>query len=211
MKGHNSVRGWCDFSTLGKIIVTIGEDLTPPVTTCTLTGELEGDVYVSDVTVTLTATDDSGIDYTKFKLDDGAWTMYTAPFVVSSNGNHTVAYYSADTVGNTETEKTCSFTIRKEVPTVTIMIKGGLGVSATISNTGSMNLSDLDWTMNLDGKLIFMGKTKSGTIDSLGVGESVTINDFVLGFGKTGITMQVEAAEATATGTVLVFFVIGVQ
>ncbi|HIG99735.1 MAG TPA: hypothetical protein HA258_04040 [Thermoplasmata archaeon] len=211
VKGHNSVRGWCDFSTLGKVIVTIGEDLTPPVTTCTLTGELEGDVYVSDVTVTLTATDDSGIDYTKFKLDDGAWTMYTAPFVVSSNGNHTVAYYSADTVGNTETEKTCSFTIRKEVPTVTIMIKGGLGVSATISNTGSMNLSDLDWTMNLDGKLIFMGKTKSGTIDFLLVGESVTINDFVLGFGKTGITMQVEAAEATATGTVLVFFVIGVQ
>ena len=65
--------------------------------------------------------------------------------------------------------------------------------------------------MNLDGKLIFVGKTKSGTIDSLPVGESVTVSDFVLGFGKTGIAMQVEAAEATATGTVIVFFVIGVQ
>jgi hypothetical protein len=211
VKGHNSVRGWCDFSTLEKIIVTLGEDITPPVTTCSLAGELVGDVYVSDVTVTLTATDDSGIDYTKYKLDDGAWTIYTAPFVVSSNGNHTVHFYSVDTVGNTETEKTCSFIIQKEVPSVTITIKGGLGVSATIKNTGTTNLTDLDWTMNLDGKLIFVGKTKSGTIDSLDVGETVTLNDFVLGFGKTGISMHVEAAEATATATVIVVFVIGVS
>ncbi len=211
VKGHNSVRGWCDFSTLEKILVSVGEDLTPPVTTCTLTGELEGDVYVSDVTITLAATDDSGIDYTKYKLDDGAWAMYTAPFVVSTNGNHTVSFYSVDTVGNTESEKTRSFTVQKEVPSVTITIKGGLGVSATIKNTGTTNLTDLDWTMNLDGKLIFVGKTKSGTIGSLDVGESVIINDFVLGFGKTGIAMHVEATEATATGTVLLVFVVGVS
>ncbi len=211
VKGHNSIQGWCDFSTLGKVIVSLGEDLTPPVTTCTLTGELVGDDYVSDVTVTLTATDDSGIDYTKYKLDEGAWTIYTAPFVVSSNGNHTVSFFSADTAGNIETEKTCSFTIQKEVPSVTITIKGGLGVSATIKNSGTTNLTDLDWTMILDGKLIFVGKTKSGTIDSLDVGETVILNDFVLGFGKTGISMHVEAAEATATATVIVVFVIGVS
>ncbi len=211
MKGHNSVRGWCDFSTLGKIVVSIGEDTTPPVTTCTLTGTLEGDVYVSDVTVTLTATDDSGVEYTKYKLDGGSWTTYTAPFVVTSNGNHTVTFYSVDTVGNTETEKTASFTIQKEIPSVTITLKGGLGVSATIKNTGTANLTDLDWTMSLDGKLIFVGKTKLGTIDALGVGESVTVSDFVLGLGKTGITMQVEGTEATVTGTVLVIFVIGIQ
>ena len=181
------------------------------MTTCTLAGELEGDFYVSDVIVTLTATDGSGVDYTKYKLDDETWTIYTAPFVVSTNGNHTVSFYSADTVGNTETEKTCSFIIQKEVPSVTITIQGGLGVSAIIKNTGTMNLTDLDWTMSLDGKLIFVGKTKSGTISSLAVGESVTVNDFVLGLGKTGIAMHVEAAEATVTGIVLLLFVIGVK
>jgi hypothetical protein len=211
VKGHNSERGWCDFSTLEKIAVALGEDTTPPVTTCTLAGEMQGSVYVSDVTVTLTAIDGSGVDYTKYKLDNGAWTMYTVPFVVSTNGNHTISFYSVDTVGNTEMEKTCSFTIQKEVPSVTITIKGGLGVSATVTNTGTTNLTDLNWTMSLDGKLIFVGKTKSGTIDSLSVGESVTVNDFVLGLGKTGIAMHVEAAEATATGTVLLLFVIGVK
>ena len=210
VKGHNSVRGWCDFSTLGKVIVTLGDDITPPVTTCTLAGDMEGDVYVSDVTVTLTATDDSGIDYTKYKLDEGAWTEYSSPIIVSTNGNHTVSYYSADTIGNIETEKTCSFTISKQVPTVTITIKGGLGISATITNTGTMNLTDLDWTMNLDGKLIFVGKTKSGTIDALTPGDSVTVSNFVLGLGKTGILMQVEAAEATASGMIILFFVVGV-
>ena len=204
------MRGWCDFSTLGKVIVTLGEDITPPVTTCTLAGDIEGDVYVSDVTVTLTATDDSGIDYTKYKLDEGAWTEYFSPFIVSTNGNHTVSYYSADTIGNIETEKTCSFTISKEVPTVTITIKGGLGVSAMITNTGAMNLSDLDWTMSLDGKLIFVGKIKSGTIDALEPGESATVSNVVLGLGKTGIHLQVEAAEATASGLVILFFVLGV-
>ncbi len=211
VKGHNSVRGWCDFSTLGKVLVLMGEDMTPPVTTCTLTGDMEGDVYVSDVSVILTATDESGIDYTKYKLDEGSWMEYSTPFVVSSNGNHTVTFYSADTVGNIETEKTCSFTVQKEIPTVTITIKGGLGASATITNTGTMNLTDLDWTMNLDGKLIFIGKKASGTIDSLAVGESKTVNDIVLGIGKTGITMQVEAAEASATGIVILFFVVGVE
>lgn len=210
VKGHNTVRGWCDFSTLERIVVTIGEDLTPPVTTCNLAGDLEGDIYVSDVTVTLTAMDDSGIEYTKYKVDNGTWTTYSAPFVESTNGNHTVSYYSVDTVGNTEAEKTCSFTIQKEVPEVSITFKGGLGISATIKNTGTANLTDLDWTMSLDGKLIFVGKTKTGTISSLDVGESVTINNFVLGLGKTGIDLQVEAAEATASGTVILFFVIGV-
>jgi carboxypeptidase T len=211
VNGHNSARGWCDFSTLERVVVALGNDSTPPVTTCILTGVLEGDVYVSDVTVTLTATDDSGVDYTKYKLDDGTWTTYIAPFVVSMNGNHTVRFYSVDTTGNTETEKSCNFTILQEVPSVTITIKGGLGVSATIKNTGTTDLSNLDWTLSLDGKLIFVGKTKSGTIDALAAGEEVTVKDFVLGFGKTGIGMNVGAANANASGTIILFFMIGVK
>ena len=212
VKGHNSARGWGDFSTLERIIVSLGNDSTPPVTTCTLAGDIEGDVYVSDVTVTLTATDDSGVDYTKYKLDNGIWTTYIAPFVVSTNGNHTVRFYSVDKAGNTETEKSSTFTIQQEVPPITITIKGGLGVSATIKNTGTTTLTNLSWTITLDGKNIFFGKTKTGTIAALAPGESVTVkNLLVIGFGKTGIAVNVGAAETSATGTVILFFVIGVK
>ncbi|MBN1861778.1 MAG: immune inhibitor A [Candidatus Thermoplasmatota archaeon] len=211
VKGHNTARGWCDFSTLERVVVLIGNDTTPPVTTCTLTGDLQGGVYVSDVTVTLTATDDSGVDYTNYKLDDGAWVNYTTPFVVSANGNHTVWFYSVDTAGNIETEKNCSFIIQQEIPTLTIEIKGGLGVSAVITNTGMVTLTNLTWTIDLDGALLFFGKTKSRTISTLEAGASTTIRDFVIGLGKTGIAVKVGAAKANATGTVLLFFVIGVQ
>lgn len=209
VKGHNTVHGWCDYSTLEGVTVSLGNDTIPPVTTCTLTGELVGGVYVSDVTVTFTAIDGSGVDYTTYKLDSGEWTTYTEPFVVSTNGNHTVYFYSVDIHGNKETEKNCSFTIQKEIPTVSITIKGGVGVSVIIENTGTTNLTDLNWSIGLNGSLIFFGKTKQGTIDSLPVGDSVTMRVFVLGLGKTGITVKVEGTEATATGTVLLFFVIG--
>ena len=211
VKGHNTARGWCDFSTLERVIVALGEDQTPPVTTCTLTGDLEGDVYVSPVTVTLTATDESGVSYTKYRLDDAAWMTYTTPFDVLTNGNHTVRFYSADTVGNVEQEKSRSFTIQREIPNVTITITGGFGVSATIKNTGETTLTNLSWSISLDGSLIFIGKTKSGNIPSLAPGESVTVKDFVIGIGKTGIEVNVEAAQSTAAGTVLLFLVVGVK
>lgn len=213
VKGHNTVRDWGDFSTLEKVIVKIGggNDSTPPVTTCTLTGDLEGDIYVSDVTVTLTATDEnSGVSFTIYKLDSSAWTSYSAPFVVYANGNHTVSFYSVDKAGNSEIVKSKSFTIQQTAPAITITIKGGVGVSATIKNTGTMNLTNVNWTIALDGKMIFIGKTKPGTISTLAIGDAVTVKDFVLGLGKTGITVSAGTATANATGTVLLVFVLGV-
>ncbi|GAH74151.1 unnamed protein product, partial [marine sediment metagenome] len=53
------------------------KDTTPPVTTCALDGEKEGDVYISSVTVTLNATDDmSGVNYTMYCVDRGEWYQY---------------------------------------------------------------------------------------------------------------------------------------
>jgi len=87
-------------------------DITPPVTTCTLDGELVGGVYVSDVTVTLTATDDmSGVNYTMYKINGGIWQEYSSPFVVSENGTYTIYFYSVDNAENVEPEKNIIFII----------------------------------------------------------------------------------------------------
>jgi uncharacterized membrane protein len=151
------------------------------------------------------------VGYTKYKLDDGAWITYTTAFLVSTNGKHTVFFYSVDKSGNKEMEKNSTFTIQKEVPQVNITIQGGLGISATITNTGTTTLTNISWTIALDGKLIFLGKTKNDTIATLEAGDSVTVRDFVIGFGKTGIKVKVESAEANTTGTVILFFVVGVK
>ena len=184
------------------ILYSGGGDSTPPVTTCVTTG-------TNPVTITLTATDDSsGVNYTKYKIDAGAFATYTGPVEVTEVGDHVVYFYSVDFAGNTEAEKNKPFTV--EAPPVTITIKGGLGVTATIKNTGTTNLTNINWTIELDGKLIFMGKSKSGTIASLAAGDEVNVKDFVIGFGKTGIAVTAGSASASASGTALLFFVIGV-
>jgi hypothetical protein len=195
-----------DFEVLG----SGGSDVTPPITRCTLEGTVEGDIYTSDVTVTLTATDaQSGVNFTMYQLDDGDWMVYTAPFIVSEDGVHNLVFYSVDNAGNEEDEKHEMFTIQHALP-VEIAIAGGFGVSVTIKNVGTEDLTNVDWTLSLDGSLIFVGKTKSGTIPSLAVGESITVKDLVIGFGKTGISAAVGVTEQTASGTMLLILVLGV-
>jgi hypothetical protein len=99
----------------------------------------------------------------------------------------------------------------------TLDITGGFGVKATIKNNGTLNATKIQWKFNLTGGLILLGKTKSSTILSLAVGASATAKDVpILGFGKTTIKLEVSCAEGqsatkSATGTVFLFFVLGVK
>jgi hypothetical protein len=202
----------CDTPTPGDQIagyficnVTI-KDTTPPETTCALAGTLQGSVYISPVTVTLTATDDlSGVDYTMYQVDSGSWTTYVTPFTVSSEGAHTVAFYSMDKAGNKEAEKSQGFAIRY----FNITITGGIGVTAVITNIGTIDQTSVPWSIALDGKLIFIGKTKSGTVN-IAIGGHSSVKDFVLGFGKTTITVTAGIEEQTVHAKVFLFFVMGI-
>lgn len=187
-------------------------DVDPPVTTCILEGEMSGDVFISNVTVVLTAIDNgTGIDFTMYKLDTGDWTPYIGPFVVSNDGDHTVSFYSVDKIGNTETAKNKSFTIRHAITSISITIKGGVGISATINNTGTTSLSNLSWKIQLNGGIILIGKTpKMGFIGTLEPGAETTVKDFVFGFGRPTIRVTVGDFEKNATGMILFFLVWGV-
>jgi hypothetical protein len=95
--------------TYGNVEATQGPfafkiDQTKPVTTHAFSGTMgKLSWYVSDVTITLTATDaTSGVDYTSYKIDSGAWTVYAGPVVVSTDGQHNLYYNSTDNAGNTE-------------------------------------------------------------------------------------------------------------
>jgi hypothetical protein len=185
-------------------------DTTPPVTTCTLNGTMSGGVYITPVTATLTATDDmSGVNYTDYKVDAGAWTNYTAPFVISTQGAHIITFYSVDKAGNKETDKTANFTIQYPIQ---ITIKGGFGITATIKNNSTAAMTNISWKINLSGGFLLVGKTpKTGTITTLAAGASAKEKDMVFGFGKTTITVTAGGQTKTATGIVLLFFVIGVK
>ncbi|MEA2053581.1 MAG: sialidase family protein [Candidatus Thermoplasmatota archaeon] len=90
-------------------------------------------------------------------------------------------------------------------------ISGGMGISATITNTGTEDASNVDWSIELTG-LIFIGKETTGTIDSLPAGgEEAIKSGLVFGIGPTTITITAGGASKTAKGFVLGPLVLGVK
>ncbi|MBE3138093.1 MAG: right-handed parallel beta-helix repeat-containing protein [Thermoplasmata archaeon] len=99
----------------------IQHDVLPPVTTHEFDGVMgENNWFISAVTVTLSAVDDSaGVASTKYKLDAGPlWTTYTGAFPVTEDAEHTLYYYSVDKVGNREENKSATLKIDRTPPTI---------------------------------------------------------------------------------------------
>ena len=210
--GHNEIKG-CEIlggtgtEFIWKYVIT---DTVPPVTSCTLDGELFEGIYRSNVTVTLSAIDnESGVAVTKYQLDAGDWVIYTAPFVVSEDGNHTLVFYSVDRAGNSEAEKQSSFIILHPLP-LSFTVNGGVGISVVIWNNGTSAYTDIPWSIALEGGIQLKANETSGRILQLPAGSSVLKKLPVLGFGKVTITVTVDAIQVTKKGFVFLFFVFGV-
>jgi hypothetical protein len=97
-------------------------DHTPPTTQLSLGGVLgTHGWYVSDVVVTLTATDwPSGILRTEYCFDGITWVEYTNPFGITTEGTRTIYYRSIDKKYNVEQTKSQEIKIDKTAPIVTI-------------------------------------------------------------------------------------------
>jgi hypothetical protein len=105
-----------NFSSEPYIWVSI--DKTPPVTTATLSGTLNGPYYQNQVGVTLTATDNlSGVASTVYQVDGGSWITYSGAFTVVTNGADTVNFYSTDKAGNVGATQTVAFGITDKTTT----------------------------------------------------------------------------------------------
>ena len=70
--------------------------------------------FIGSATLTLTATDDatgSGIDKIEYRVNGGAYTLYTTPVAFNTPGTYDVDYKATDKIGNVSTVKTISFRI----------------------------------------------------------------------------------------------------
>ncbi len=92
------------------------QDDIPPVTT----DDAPSGWKNTDVTVSLDATDDqSGVENTLYRNNDGQWQPYSNPITVSAEGNTVLAYMSVDKAGNAESPKSLSINIDKTAPVTT--------------------------------------------------------------------------------------------
>jgi hypothetical protein len=104
------------------------------------------------------------------------------------------------------------FTVSILGPNLEINITGGIGVNAVIMNNGTANASGVEWQIHVKGGILgLINKTVNGTIDSP-MGESRTVSTgLFLGLGPITITARAADKEKTATGIILLFYVIGVR
>jgi hypothetical protein len=102
----------------------------------------------------------------------------------------------------------------ENILTITNISGGLLKITAEIQNPSSQPVTNITWSISLDGGLILLGKQHSETILSLAAGDSVSIADKpIFGIGKISITItaetpDIEPVTKTADGFVFLFFII---
>jgi regulation of enolase protein 1 (concanavalin A-like superfamily) len=96
------------------------DPVTDPVTTAAFAPATVHGWFPQDPTVTLTATDNSGLGIagTSYRIDGGAWQTYAAPFTITGDGTHLLEYYSTDNFGDVETTRSTTVQIDTTQPVV---------------------------------------------------------------------------------------------
>ncbi|WHY91670.1 hypothetical protein QNK12_29420 [Neobacillus cucumis] len=151
-----------EYRDLGNFNITIcSSDQTSPVTKIELQSSSQkvNDWYSSDVNVSLDATDDnSGVEKTLYKVNNGDWNQYVNPFELRDEGINTIEYKSIDKAGNQEEAKTEVVKIDKTAPVTSISdVPNGwtnqdssVTLSAADENSGvaktEYRINNGDWT-----------------------------------------------------------------
>ncbi|MBU0756956.1 MAG: PGF-pre-PGF domain-containing protein [Nanoarchaeota archaeon] len=95
--------------------VYAARDATAPVTS----DDNPAGWQAANFNITLTSSDNhSGVSYTNYSID-GSWSQGST-IEITTEGNHTVTYFSVDSVGNPESTHTIYALLDKAAPTVTL-------------------------------------------------------------------------------------------
>ena len=103
------------------------------------------------VTVTLRASDSTGIVGTFYRVDSGPQQTYTAPFVVSGEFTHLVTFFSTDGAGVPEPSRSATFGIDSVAPVTTASPSGSRSADGTFRGPVSVSLFASDAVSGVSG------------------------------------------------------------
>lgn len=109
-----------------------------------------------------------------------------------------VLWYDSEITTEPEEELPC-------YPTVNIFSGFQFGkITATVTNIECPELTNLQWSITVEGSFVLTGGETTGEIDVLPTGEQTTIQTgFLLGFGPATVTVTVDDAESVTTNVFL--------
>lgn len=146
---NKPVNGYLDKASIQAALdtmVAVYSEKVPPVTTMEIDKtELNG-WFNSNITITLTATDNlSGVKSTESRLSGSEnWSTYTAPVVLTQDGTYTVQYCSIDRAGNMEDAKQQIIHIDKTAPLTSASASGTLLSNGTYNSDVALTLTAAD-------------------------------------------------------------------
>jgi PKD repeat protein len=121
----------------------ITHETNPPVTV----DNYDGFWHASDFTIALTATDDTGVNATYYRINNGPTLSVSAngqPLITSEGANNTLEYWSVDTAGNEELPHKSLTQIKLDKTTPTAWIQINNGSAYTNSTTVNLQLFAAD-------------------------------------------------------------------
>ena len=169
-------------------------DLTPPVTTASA---VPASYTNNTVAVTLTASDNlSGVAQTIFTVDGGSTQVGTS-VTLSSDGVHTLTFWSVDNAGNVETAHVVTVRIDTTAPTIT-------SSKAPPANGAGWNKTNVTVTFTCgDSGSGIASCTSPQNVTSEGAGQTVsgTALDNAGNTALTSTTVSIDKTPPTIVGT----------
>lgn len=206
-------------ATLVALAGVLGGSNSPPETPEKPSGPTAGETNIEYTFTTQTVDPDSSLIYYQWSWGDGMseWmgpyesgTNITVAHAWTVNGTYDVTVHAKDDLD--------ALSNWSDPLTITIVgkpfieigkISGGFGLHAELKNIGVIDATEVQWNISLQG-FVFIGKEKTGVIDTIAAGSFSTVNTgFIFGFGTMDVTITAVAEGLDPVEKQISVFVVG--